>query len=474
MDEKKRNLQEERRRAMELYREKNEYLQSNYDEVTPHDFYREIFPEGTFEGAGNQNDGKPNGIAVDLEDPQHAKRWIITDDLQMLEELKTSQFAITSPISYFGRSRAGRNARWLHAMTFDVDGVELKHLKDLLFQMQNGIIPEATFICNSGNGVHLYYVFEEPIPMYPKNQVYLKELKYALTKRIWNYYTSSIDAPQMQGILQGFRIVGSQSKFGAEYLVRAFRIGQGKRHTVQSLLSFLPDNALAELAVIEKRNSMTLEEAKEKYPEWYERRIENGERRGRWNLNRAVYDYWLKRLSQEIEVGHRYFAIMTLAIYAKKCSSYDPKKNPNPVTEDELRRDAYSLLEPFEQLTVDDGNHFDRQDIEDALELFNEDYITFPKKDIAKLTALTIEPQIKRRAHPIKQVDHLEEARAIRDIRQRRQGKTWQNKEGRPKGSGTAEQIVKSWRAEHPEGRKSACIKETGLSKPTVYRWWEK
>lgn len=27
---------------------------------------------------------------------------------------------------------------------------------------------------------------------------------------------------------------------------------------------------------------------------------------------------------------------------------------------------------------------------------------------------------------------------------------------------------------ENPEGRKIDCIRETGLSKPTVYKWWDK
>ena len=44
---------------------------------------------------------------------------------------------------------------------------------------------------------------------------------------------------------------------------------------------------------------------------------------------------------------------------------------------------------------------------------------------------------------------------------------------GRPKGSGTAAYFVAEWRSQHPEGRKADCIRETGLSKPTVYKWWE-
>ena len=458
--------------AMEIYAEKNEYLRELYGEVSPAEFYRELFPLGSFEGREQQEEGKPNGIAVDLSDGKNPKKWIVTDDLDVLEELSHSRFAITSPISYYGRSRAGRNARWLYAMTFDIDGVGMKQLRDLLHQMNNDVIPTATYICNSGNGVHLYYVFEEPIPMYPRNQAYLKELKFALTKRLWNGYTSMIDMPQMQGILQGFRVVGSQSKFGEGYPVRAYRIGNGRKYTIEQLVEYIPDitgSGLAELKALEKRNQLSLEEAKKKYPEWYERRIEKGERRGRWNLNRAVYDYWLNRLRKEITVGHRYFAIMTLAIYAKKCSGYDAKKNPNPVTEEELRRDAYELLAPFERLTVEESNHFDEQDLEDALELFNEDYVTFPKDDISKLTALQIVPQIKRRSKPLKQEKHLEVMRAIQGV----VNPDWREGNGRPSGSGTAQEQVRAWRKAHPQGKKAECLRDTKLSKPTVYKWWD-
>lgn len=33
-------------------------------------------------------------------------------------------------------------------------------------------------------------------------------------------------------------------------------------------------------------------------------------------------------------------------------------------------------------------------------------------------------------------------------------------------------EIVQKWRLEHPNGKKSDCIRDTGLTKPTVYKWW--
>ena len=44
------------------------------------------------------------------------------------------------------------------------------------------------------------------------------------------------------------------------------------------------------------------------------------------------------------------------------------------------------------------------------------------------------------------------------------------------KGNGRKSQAEKvaAWRAENPESNnKSACAKDTGLSRPTVRRWWE-
>ena len=89
-----------------------------------------------------------------------------------------------------------------------------------------------------------------------------------------------------------------------------------------------------------------------------------------------------------------------------------------------------------------------------------------------------------------KQADHLEIARAIRDIKAKQQGKKdWregkavsythldvykrQEGKGRPKDSGTAQARVYEWRQQHPEGRKADCHRETGLDPKTVRKWWD-
>ena len=149
---------------------------------------------------------------------------------------------------------------------------------------------------------------------------------------------------------------------------------------------------------------------------------------------------------------------MTLAIYAKKCG----------IDEDELRRDAFALLRPYDDMSVEDVNRFTKDDVVCALEMFNEDYVTFPRDDIAKLSGLTM-PVNKRNWR--KQSEHIKLMNLIRD--EINGNKNWRNKDGRPKGSGTAQARVYEWRQQHPEGRKADCHRETGLDPKTIRKWWD-
>ena len=258
----------------------------------------------------------------------------------------------------------------------------------------------------------------------------------------------------MQGILQGFRVVGSGSKLGREYPVTAYRLGG--RVTLERLLDFIPDSNGEQqyLVGLMRKGRLSLAEAKEKYPDWYERRIVKKERRGRWTVKRDLYDWWLHRIGDEIRVGHRFYGIMTLAIYAKKCG----------ISEDELRRDAFSLLKPYDDMSVEDINRFTKDDVVCALEMYNEDYVTFPRDDIAKISGLTM-PVNKRNWR--KQAEHLGRARAVQAFDD--PNGDWRNKSGRP----SAQDRVYEWRQQHPEGRKADCHRDTGLDPKTIRKWWD-
>lgn len=37
----------------------------------------------------------------------------------------------------------------------------------------------------------------------------------------------------------------------------------------------------------------------------------------------------------------------------------------------------------------------------------------------------------------------------------------------------TSFKVIRSWIFSHPDGTKAECIRETGLSRPTVYKYWK-
>lgn len=100
----------------------------------------------------------------------------------------------------------------------------------------------------------------------------------------------------------------------------------------------------------------------------------------------------------------------------------------------------------------------------------HEDYVTFPRDDIARLSGITM-PVNKRNWR--KQEDHLKRCRIIQQANDMVDGTNWREKNGRPVGSGTAQRQVFEWRQRHPEGRKIDCHRDTGLDPKTIRKWWE-
>ena len=124
---------------------------------------------------------------------------------------------------------------------------------------------------------------------------------------------------------------------------------------------------------------MRLEEAKEKYPDWYQRTVVEGHREPKkWDIKGkqgyALYDWWLNHVN-EIKGGHRYFFLMCMAIYACKCDV--PKKK--------LREDmkkAVAELERVEHRNPDGSeDHMHPEDIKSAMEAYDKAYYNFTIND---------------------------------------------------------------------------------------------
>lgn len=437
-------------------------LALDYNEVSHMEFYRDVFPVGSFEERGVYENGKYNGIAVAIEQGgNRTKRMTVTDDLEVIESMAvTNDFCLMSPISYAGKSRKSMNARLMYALAIDLDGVEsLKQWDFFMEQINRGHemlsfvwgLPRPTYLVASGTGVHIYYVFEKPVPLFRNIVEQLEMLKKRLTWQAWTQGASSLhDNVQYESLFQGFRVVGTITKTGGR--CQAFRVGT--KVSVEYLNRFVPEDYRVKNFVY--KSDLRLSEAKEKYPEWYQKRIVEKRPKRTWTCKKDLYDWWIRKLIAGAEQGHRYWCIMTLATYAQKCG----------VSRETLEKDAYGLI----PLMNSRGDKFTEDDVLHALEAYTDSYITYPIDTIVNRTGIPIE---KNKRNGRKQSIHIQTVNAMRKFRRDELGVDEYSKNGRPKGSGTAEQKVREWKAAHPKGKKADCIRETGLSKPTVYRWWE-
>lgn len=434
------------------YRYKTKTLASEFKEVSVGDFYRDIFPIGSFERAGHKEDRKPNAIIVDISEKKSVNH-IVFDDLGAFSECKGIKFAISNCIAYSGRNRTKKNAYSLYGFIIDLDYVTDYTLGDLIFQMEGGLIPMASYLVNSGTGIHVYYVFNEPIPLFDWLVDSLNKLKTALTDIVWNQYTSVERKKQFQSIYQGFRVVGSQSKLGIDYPVRAYKTGD--KVSIEYLNGYVPLESQVNFDEIEH---ISLEEAKELYPSWYEKRIVKGEKRGFFHYNRGMYDRWLEKIKEGTFDGNRYHCICVLFANAVKCD----------VSKEEAMKDAIELLPILEKKTKYPKNHFTLSDVLAASKYYNEGSHLLRASTIRLKTRIDL-PIGTRNGQP--QKDHLEEIRAIRDIRMNRRGINWYDNSPHS-GRKPKKDVVLEWKKNNPQGKKIECHRETGLSRVTIDKWW--
>lgn len=435
-------------------------------EVSAMDVYSDIFRlgEGYIQAAGEYEGLKANPVGYyrnSSEDKGHFRILLEDTFEETLRELQEADsFAILNGITYFGRKNEQQHASKMYAMIFDLDGVEDNNLNNLLSGAINGgAYPIPNYIALSGHGIHLYYVFEEPVALFPYTKIQLKELKYALTEKIWNMYTSTIKKKQFQGINQGFRVIGGHTKIPG-VRVRAFRVNEHP-FSLRQLCEFVPEEHRIDEQQLFKESKYSLKQAQRKFPEWYEKVVVQGDRsRTPWDIAGkvhgdnpyALYDWWIRQIYDGTAYGHRYFSIMALAIYGIK----------NGKTFDEVKADALALLPHMNSLNPEEP--FTEQDVKVALECYDERYRTFPIKDIEKITGITIK---RNKRNGLKQKQHLYLARRRKEDMKAIEI-PMKADEGRP----SKQQQVRKYRAEHPEASVTEVAKALKMSRTTVYKWW--
>lgn len=403
----------------------------------------------------------------------------VHDDLRELGEAMGKRFAYMAPISYWGKKANSKNAHMLYALVIDLDGVGVNQLKSVI----GGIVKDdfymcaPTYIVNSGHGLHLYYVLEEPIPCYHYVRPIISKLKNNMAYYIWNKRTSTItNHIDDQPWAQMYRVVGSATKLGADCITTAYKTGGYV--TLEKINEYLYDDKKIQLPLESYKPSgvsgKPLEYWKEKNPEWYKRKI-----LGEYDPKAVkgsfpwLYEKFLNRVHHEAKVGSRYHCMCVLfADAALGGIPFDEAYKAAVHEIDFLNRDVEE---------GDEKNLFTQNDVDCATKYYNTEFGNWMTLErVESMTGFRYERN--KRNHNT-QADHLKMARYMRDeVRGKKD--TWRNTDGRPKGSkdsykrhriaDSSEQTVRSYLLDHPEAKKAEVIRGTGLSKPTVYKWYDK
>lgn len=447
------------------YREQIDYLENQYEEMNGYEFYREVFPNNENQGEWNTDFSKPNAIYLytdekDKDSERVLRRRIMLKDTwedDYIEFVECNQTAFCSGLSYRKRANKLENAQHMNALIFDLDGVTGRNLEILFSRFDldpehitGRTLPRPTYIVASGSGIHLYYLFDEPVDLFPYIKFQLKSLKYDITFKLWDYKSTTQNKDiQYQGINQGFRMVGSMNdKYNT--VVRAFKVG--KKVSLEYMNQYVKEQSRVDITKRFRPSKISKDHAKELFPEWYEKVIVNGDKsRNKWTCHEGLYEWWKRQIDQ-IKGGHRYKFLMCMAIYAWKCG----------ISKDMLKKDLYDIFEKVADIEHD--NPLTEFDVKCALEAYDDHLHNFTINDVVKETNVQIQ---KNKRNGRTQEMHLKGARALQEI----YNPDWRNKDGRPKGSGTKEQLVKEYIKNHPNASPTEIARELGISRPTVYKY---
>lgn len=442
-------------------------------EVSAMELYGDVFKLGTgfLTKTGEHRDGHDfNGNPIMLGSwDGKIRREMAFEDIfeEQLRRFQQADWAILNGLTYWGRVNDGQHQNKLCALVFDYDIDKTKQAPEKLYNFLYGafsdsrLYPIPNYMVLSSHNVHLYYVLEEPLDLFPIVKTQAKKLKHELSRIMMNMYTTNIEKPDAQGINQGFRMVGGKTKDaeGVVFpIVRAFRLNE-RPTSIEELNERVPEDARVQPG---RKSKFTIEQVKELFPEWYEQVIEGGKRTtGRWVVKEDLYNWWLKKAYDEGVPGHRYYCVMALAVFAAKCGILDKER---------VRRDAEGLMGKFNDFAG--AEPFTEDDVKSALECLDLRFCSFSRKELAGYTGVPM-PANKRNYRP--QALHLAGARAIQKVNDEFNGTNWREGNGRPKGSPNKHHPkrdeIRAYAAEHPDASHSAIAKALGVSRTTVIKW---
>ena len=475
---------------------KDKALSALYDTVSPYTFYETLFIDlDLYSDEVLVTFGKDTDLSLCQHNPVQGtvRSMVLTEAIEKSQGYANVYIA---PCTFFHKWNNSSCLKDLYAIVVDFDGdkngVSLRLLEWLIKQIQadSPEFPAPTFICNSGQGLHLFWCFDRPVPMFSDNKRLMKELYAAVHSRLMSWDAK----PQRHHIAQAYRIVGSATKLNTTST--AYKVGSS--YDVQYLLDCFgvtgsvlwgyeprdkaerkPSDAMIKLAncftkelgvVCTDMNSWDsvhafIKENKKDFDEAVALKKNTKKQSKHFNKkegsgwgSREWYNWTKTEIIQKTPDGNRYSSLMALMVIAYKCN----------IPFSEVKKDEEEIILKWQMRPTPFPHRFNDDYIDRVDNLYSEQFKKTTRKQLEQWLGFSMgQRSIKKNGRP--QALHLKGARAIQAINDEANGTNWRDGNGRK----SAKNVVKEWRKEHPTGKKADCVRDTGLSKPTVYKWWD-
>ncbi len=390
-----------------------------------------------------------------------------------------------SPCLFYNNWRRKNLMNYVSAFVLDIDKLRPDNLQRFFELFDEGRLLRPTFVANSGSGVHFYYLLDKMLPIDSVNneannliatQIYQRLYDDVILKEKW------VDA-QRHWLGQDYRVVNSRTKlnevsqiyktgdvYSAEFFIEHYdiTIDREKKYASKQMIKYADSIAKTlKLEVPDYSDAhATFEFISQNKDAAYQIREERRQRRakqqkkakkskpGSWYRNTLFY------MRDHTSAGHRFSAMKAIAIIAIK------EDIPREVFVTDLRD-----LSSYWSTLKWGGDKFNTDNVGD-IERFFDDGLKY-----RQTSSETLEEWlgysfrrvgVKRNGR--KREQHLKLARGIKNLK-KQMGEDVA--EGRPAGSGTAQMKVQWYRLEHPEASVTEVARVLGISRPTVYKWWD-
>lgn len=525
------------------FKRKNDILSVNFDVVSPETFYETLFSDlSLYDDTCIVVYGSDKNLEHVTRNPIQSSRRVMSL-FDMINSSKDYANMYVAPATFFNGVNKSKSLKNLYAIVVDFDGdnngVSIDVLQWLIDRIteNNDNLPAPSFVTNSGKGLHLFWVFSEPVAMFTQNKFIMNKLYYAIHERLIQFHA----LPQRHHLAQSYRIVGSKTKLGD--VTTAFRTGEV--YNVEELLRDfdLQEHKIITRAMIDqanKGNDILLKKVKKPTKKMVDlaNSIENSlgvicENKNEFDSVLAFIDkyksdhtkiisqknlskrktkgggwgsvQWYTRMKQAIieytPEGYRYTSLEAFMVIGYKCN----------IAFEQVKKDEYDIIlrwkmrpspnnfkEPFNE------EYKDRVD-----NMYSKKYMKVTCKKLEEWLGFPMHSASRRNGR--KQKEHLLRVRAAQKASDEANGTNWRENNGRksvkdrilkwkdenPLGTQVecskklnlsistikkwwpakkkekASDIVRKWRNQNSSGTKYQCIKDTGLSKHTVYKWWD-